>query len=77
MYVRTWGVFCGVGQSFLDDPVAGASDGIGRCSRHGAGERDVQSGCAGFGYQFGYAVEGGLGRFRAARVGPEHTEDIP
>lgn len=77
VYVCAWGVFGGVGQSFLDDPVAGSSDGFGRLSRHAGGERDVQSGCAGVSYQVGDPVEGGLWWFRAARVGPEHAEDIP
>ena len=77
VYVCAWGVFGGVGQSFLDDPVAGSSDDVGRCSRHGGGERDVQSGGAGVGHQFGDSVEGGLGWFRAARVGAEHAEDVP
>jgi hypothetical protein len=70
-------VFGGVGQAFLDHPVAGSPDEVGRCPRHGGGERDVQSGGAGVGHQVGDEVEGGLGWFRAVRVGPEHTEDIP
>ncbi|GAA2291462.1 hypothetical protein SVIO_057980 [Streptomyces violaceusniger] len=43
VHVCARGVFGGVGQSFLDDPVAGSSDDVGRCARHG-GERDDADG---------------------------------
>lgn len=74
---RAGGVLGSVGQRFLDDPVAGPSDAVGRRSRHGVGEPDVEARGAGVGHQVGEPVEGGLRRFRAAGAGAEHAEDLP